>query len=367
MSRDTLPGGAVSVTSDGPTAWRDSSGWRLVETARITGGDSAAGDLANPTGAVIDPAGRLYVADQSPTEIKVFGRDGRLVRTIGRDGDGPGEFRSPILGIHGTSLVVFDPRLARISLFDTSGRFLRSWPSICCHYSAISIDRDGRIAVRMTQQDAAGFTSAFIRYAMDGTVADTIQVPNDGQPRLIELSRGGSRMRMGVPFSPNPVDALAPDGTLIHGWTGALRLAVSRTGHDTVQVFGRRWTPVPIPEAQRREVYQSLAKDLAKQWGEEAVARAFGPGDIPATAPPMRTFFVDPTGTRWVNVATADTLHATYDVFDTTGVYLGPVQGPWVGRYFPYAWTADELVVGGENADGFPELIRYRIERTLHR
>ncbi len=366
VTRDTLPGGAVSVMSEGPTAWRDSSGWRLVETSRLVGGDSAAGDLANPTGAVIDPAGRLYVADQSPTVIKVFGRDGRLVRTIGRDGDGPGEFRSPILGMHATELVVFDPRLARISVFDTAGRFLRSWPSICCHYSAISVDRTGRIAVRMTQQDAAGFTSGFIRYSMDGRVLDTLPVPSDGRPRLLELSHGGSLMRMSIPYSPAPAEALTPDGSLMHGWSGDYRLIVSRTGRDTAGIFGRRWRPAPIPDDVRQAQYERLRKSLTPQWGEEAVARALSPGDIPKSAPAFWNLFVDPTGTRWISLGTADTLHAMYDVFDSAGVYLGPVRGPWVGRHFPYAWTADEVVVGGENADGLPEVIRYRIDRTMH-
>ena len=366
VTRDTLPGGAVSVMSDGPTAWRDSSGWRLVETSRITGGDSAAGDLANPTGAVIDPAGRLYVADQSPTVIKVFDRDGHLIRTIGREGDGPGELRSPILGMHGTNLVVFDPRLARISVFDSSGRFLRSWPSICCHYSAISVDDSGRIAVRTTQQDAAGVTSALIRYTMDGKVADTIPVPSDGEPKFIELSHDGSRMRMTIPYSPQPVQGLTADGTLIHGWSGDYRLIVSRSGRDTVGIFGRRWTPVPLPDELRQAQYATIAKSLTPQWGEEAVARAFGLGDIPKVAPAIWNIFADPTGTRWISVPSADTLHATYDVFDTAGVYLGPVQGPWVGRHFPYAWTADEVVVGGENGDGLPEVIRYQIDRTMH-
>ena len=367
VTRDTLPGGAVSVMSDGSTAWRDSSGWRLVETSRITGGDSTAGDLASPTGAVIDPAGRLYVADQSPTVIKVFDRAGHLIRTVGREGEGPGELRSPILGMHGTNLVVFDPRLARISVFDTAGTFLRSWPSICCHYSAISIDNAGRIAVRTTQQDAAGFTSAFIRYAMDGKVVDTIPVPSDGQPKLIELSHGGNRMRMGIPFSPQPVEGFAADGSLIHGWSGDYRLTVSRTGRDTIGVFGRRWTPVPIPDERRQAEYSRIVKSITPQWGEEAVGRAFSLSDIPKAAPAIWSIFVDPTGTRWISVPSTDTLSATYDVFDTAGVYLGPVRGPWAGRYYPYAWTADEVVVGGENADGLPEVIRYRIDRTMHR
>lgn len=198
---------------------------------------------------------------------------------------------------------------------------------------------------------------------MDGKVADTLPVPGHGQPKFIELARGGSRMRMGIPFSPGPVEALAPDGTLIHAWSGDYRLRVSRTGRDTLQVFGRRWSPVPISDARRQALYEPLAKDLAKQWGDEAVARAFSLGDIPKTAPAIGSIFVDPTGTRWIDVSSTDTLYATYDVFDTAGVYLGPVRGPWVGRHFPYTWTADEVAVGGENADGLPEVIRCRIDK----
>jgi hypothetical protein len=363
VARDTLPNGAVSVMSDGPTAWLDSTGWRLVEASRIVGGDSSAGELINPSDVVIDPAGRLYVADQSPTVIKVFGRDGRLIRTIGREGEGPGEMRSPILGMHAASLVVFDPRLARISVFDTSGRFIRSWPSICCHYSAITVDREGRIAVRTSLDDRPEFSSAFIRYSMDGAILDTVPVPSDGTPRFIELSSRNSRMRTSLPFAPWQVDQMAPDGTLIHGWTGDYQLVVSRAGRDTMQIFGRRWTPLPLSDARRQEAYSTLARELSKQWGEEAVSRAFSLRDIPKSAPAMQTFTVDPTGVRWISVPSADTTHALFDVFDSAGVYLGPVRAPWGKGYGVAYWGADEVVISGENAEGLPELVRYRIER----
>lgn len=364
VTRDTLSNGAVSVMSDGPTAWRDSAGWRFIESSHLVGGDSGSGDLINPSDVVIDPAGRLYVADQSPTVIKVFGPDGRLIRTIGREGEGPGELRSPILAMHETSLVVFDPRLARISVFDTSGRFIRSWPSICCHYSAITVDRDGRIAVRTSLDDRPELSSAFIRYSMGGAVIDTVPVPIDGTPKFIELSSRNSRMRTSLPFAPWQVDQMAPDGKLIHGWTGNYHLVVSRAGRDTVQIFGRRWTPLPLSDARRQEAYNTLARELSKRWGEEAVTRAFSLGDIPKSAPAIQTFAVDPTGVRWISVPSADTAHAVFDVFDSTGVFLGPVRAPWGKSYGVAYWGADEAVISGENADGLPELVRYRIERT---
>ena len=41
------------------------------------------------------PEGDIYLLDQQLTEVKVFSRDGEYLRTLGREGEGPGEFRRP--------------------------------------------------------------------------------------------------------------------------------------------------------------------------------------------------------------------------------------------------------------------------------
>ena len=41
------------------------------------------------------PEGDIYLLDQQLTEVKVFSRAGDYLRTIGREGEGPGEFRRP--------------------------------------------------------------------------------------------------------------------------------------------------------------------------------------------------------------------------------------------------------------------------------
>ena len=240
VTRDTLPGGAVSVMSDGPTAWRDSSGWRLVETSRITGGDSAAGDCPILTGAVIDPPGRPTSPIRVRPSIKVFDRAGHSSVPLAATAMAPANPLDPFSALHGPeSRGARSPARAH-SVFDTAGAFLRSWPSICCHYSAISIDDAGRVAVRTTQQDAAGFTSAFIRYTMDGKAADTIPVPNDGQPKLIELSHGGNRMRMGIPFSSQPVEALRRRWISDPWLDGDYRLTAAERAGTPSLIFGRR-------------------------------------------------------------------------------------------------------------------------------
>ena len=76
-----------------------------------------------------DLDGQMYVLDQNAPFIHVFGRDGKFIRVWGRAGGGPGEFRQPMyLGWHGDTLVVVDPPLMRISLFNKAGHLVRTIP-----------------------------------------------------------------------------------------------------------------------------------------------------------------------------------------------------------------------------------------------
>ena len=84
--------------------------------------------LTRPTGVAVD-AGRalLYVADTGGHRVQVFSlADGRLLRTIGHRGAGPGEFNYPeALAIGpGGALHVVDTMNFRYQVFDPDGRFV---------------------------------------------------------------------------------------------------------------------------------------------------------------------------------------------------------------------------------------------------
>lgn len=71
---------------------------------------------------------RWAIADDSRKEIRIFDTSGRLLRTIGGEGGGPGEFRQ-IAGLYfvgGDSLAAWDPREQRLTVFDSSGKVARS-------------------------------------------------------------------------------------------------------------------------------------------------------------------------------------------------------------------------------------------------
>ncbi len=72
--------------------------------------------------------GRIIIGDVSEGNVKLFGADGRLIRTIGRKGKGPGEFSAPRYPRFGPQghIYVADAQDPRIQVFDSTGTLLRA-------------------------------------------------------------------------------------------------------------------------------------------------------------------------------------------------------------------------------------------------
>lgn len=370
---DSLPGGIPRVTSPGPTSWEGASGWQLELVAETTGDPQTEGELIDPNSVALDEWGRAFVVDQKPATIKVFGQDGRFIRTIGREGGGPGEFRVGFIAVRGGHVVVHDPQATRTSVWDTAGTFLRSWSSSCCYWSDIQLDRAGRVYIPSTYSVPAGAErpngTPYIRWSLEGTPVDTLWVPNPDTGAkfwTVTANRGGQnvmQMNMPVPLAPRLVSGFNPDGGFLVGWSGEYQLAVAPHGSDTSLVFRRTWTPEPVTAERREyEVSATIAR-LGEQFEETALRQSFNSSDIPATAPPFVALHVDADNNRWVRLDPGmDTTTTRFDVYNPAGEYLGLVAAtanlPMYGRM---VFGHGELVVTRENIDGIPVLARYRV------
>lgn len=83
-------------------------------------------DPLGRAGDVVAWNGRFAISDPLAKNVKVFAQDGTLDATIGRLGDGPGEFRSPTsLGVDARGrLTVLDQLHGRVSTFTRDGEYV---------------------------------------------------------------------------------------------------------------------------------------------------------------------------------------------------------------------------------------------------
>ena len=128
------------------------------------------GVAGNPPNALTDPNdvvttanGDIYVAEshtnvESPTligRISVFDKTGKFLRSIGKAGTGPGEFRTPHAVEFDSQgrLIVADRHNHRIQILTKEGKFIREYREFG-RVSGLAIDKDDNIYTADSESDA---------------------------------------------------------------------------------------------------------------------------------------------------------------------------------------------------------------------
>ncbi len=181
----------------------------------------------------IDRDGNIYVLDSANTRIQKFGPDGKYLATIGRKGQGPGEFLMPdaIDFDKDGNLVVADSPQARIQVIIGGGRDARS---VVVKEEMISrvrplpsgdfVGKAPTFSFPRPNQPAkaADEMRLFRRIAPDGRIAASFGLLNDfgdamtnaaGNETGFDVDSGGA---LYVSFSSqNRIEKYGPDGTLL--------------------------------------------------------------------------------------------------------------------------------------------------------
>jgi len=101
-----------------------------LELVRTIGGLDAEENLSffEPSDIVRDSAGNLYILDSGNCRIQKLDPEGKFIKTIGREGQGPGEFQAArSMDIdEQNNLFVFDVRSWRIEVLSSEGKPLRT-------------------------------------------------------------------------------------------------------------------------------------------------------------------------------------------------------------------------------------------------
>lgn len=130
--------GILSVFLVAGVAWQGGPGSFTYQTTasppkrlsdRILFVDDESGcEFNRIAGAVVMPDNSIVVANAGSVELCLISGSGRAVHRIGRGGAGPGEFRGLFsIGRFADSIVAYDHILSRLSVFNSKGRFVRSF------------------------------------------------------------------------------------------------------------------------------------------------------------------------------------------------------------------------------------------------
>ena len=408
---------ALFLCAPGVTRAQDAcpTPWQLEEVLRI--GSLESEDLV--TGVLdlaIGPDSALYVAQALVPTITVFSLDGRVLRRIGRAGQGPGDFElaATNVGWIGDTLWVADRY--RVQLFTTNEfvpeeiiRFNLSVPDEGGFLTPQRVLADGTLIGRRTFVGGLGpWLSrgadpglALRRLSRSGEILDTIAIIHWPDNALEYENDRGQRVSQIHPLRdlPSPglreyFTALKPDGSAVvqivnvreDGIPPVFDLLVISIGGDTLLHRAIEYEPREVTSAMERRLADEAAgwvvgdyNPTASGWlvisettlerRRRAVRSAFR---VPEHLPPVRQVVAGTDGTIWLLRELREDRVDVWEIRDAEGELEGTVEiahgrgsiKPWSPRLAIGLASRDE--VWGTTYDEYdvPYIHRYRVDRT---
>ena len=282
----------------------------------------------------LSPDGSLAVTERHPLEIRVFDSKGRHRVTIGREGEGPGEFGGPpkIRFLGTDTLLAWDPRQFRLTWFALDGRVIRELSL------AMQVTQSGSGQNRVTSwwdllpdgsvlaPDFLNSRSLYVLDIHDLSVRRIAPLYGHFMPLADGVSVGNTFLT--TPFRASTSYAAGNDGTV---WVAdSLRWTVSAYNSDGSLKgefgIGKRRIPV-TPDLKETVRDETLTR---YGWDEPGpLENAFDRLQHPDSVSAIRRIFWEDPGFVWLGHATTGfDLPVDYEVMTAEGGWLGHISIP---------------------------------------
>ena len=348
------------LTADFPEVYL-AGGLNAPDWAQFTGRGSVS----------FDGSGNLYVLDSGASQVVVIDPQGRLVRTIGRAGEGPGEFGLPfrLVAWRDGRFAVQDLRHDAIQVFGPGGEFdhsvkmgthpalttIRPDPIGDALYAQGSSGSGSRIRSALSElmgreaeprtDELDDFGIGRIDLNAEVVVSDLVlqawRAPREDPPDEVSASDILDRSRMlstmlrgateGVFFEPTLRWDILPDGTIAYADSSAYAIKLVTPGGAAVQVLQRPIPPETVTDRLRsaaieREIdrltriFVEVQGDMPDDFREKIEERGFYP-EVPVILELRATW----QGGLWIQRPGEDPwdTQGPIDVFGPDRQYVG--------------------------------------------
>lgn len=323
----------------------------------------------------VDRDGNFFICSEN--RIAVFDKEGSYVRSFGREGNGPGEFRRMRLQyLHDGIISIYDSRVRRTTHYQTNGELkdvVSPPPTISSNISELFCIPEGLIIISRTRAEEGTLTlygMEIIHISADGDSVANFKTPL--VPRQYRYGFEGGGGAGTIRYSGQPVAQCMPNIGLYITSGAEPEIQIYDFGGDLRRVIRLDIEPEPVTSEERSMIIQSVDDRVN-------AARESGAGIEPREAsrralfiPKLKAFWedmqVDIAGYIWLQVpeiynAASESRGRRYRVLSPEGEYLGDTRWPeWMsGRVVRDLLLSKQL--NEETGEAIPTV--YRISSAI--
>lgn len=292
--------------------------------------------LSRPMRFAVGTEGCIFISDIQDQTIKVFDAEGEFIKSIGRKGEGPGEFTyvGSLTFLPDGRLMVMDSMAMRLNLFNAEGTYLTShnWTHrpgrlMCATGSACVMAE----YVFGEGKDMMADRKLFVKkYDLEGNEIHTF-----GEFKAEELKThtgtgsGGRSFIVGISAPHSPHSIFAADqarACLYHCVNDEYMIEVFDEDGKVIRRFDRPYEALPFTSDDAEEF-----RSQHEERGSEGLKKMVRGMAMPAVKTVTPGMLVDDAGNLWVETyeerEDEDKVFTAYDIFNPEGYYEAKV---WV-------------------------------------
>jgi hypothetical protein len=324
---------------------------------------------------VVDDSENVYVLDSKAQHIKKFDGAGNFLKSIGREGQGPGEFSRPSgLVCSGDKLVAWDMRAFRFSLFTLDGEPIKS-----VRHSFIELGNPQKMRALPTGEfvveiEKVNFDPktpqdfSILLYSPEMEKEKTIYehkvwrniwgIPNSGN--------------IPVPFAPYVHWDIMPDGRIVIGYSDKYDIGIYDKEAAERASFSHRYEPVKVTQQDKEFFFKGVSYSRSSPDGTVTTTEpppAFKEHvKFPEFKPAFAHLVVDSEGNILVCPYGKDKKeeYKSFDAFDPEGNFIGQVR---IESDHSFLSFGNARIIDGcfwvreYDKEGYQKIVKYRIEQ----
>jgi len=294
----------------------------------------------------VDDEENIYISDRKAGHILVFDKKGDHVKTIGRQGRGPGELLLPVevLVFPRGMLMVQDVEQGCVHFYSSEGKFLKKLSLHTLPFFDARVDSEGRI---LAAHVIRGEEYVTVLEKLDMDLKSLITYAS--LPMVSRLSIRPFRWNYFEYRAGNLVWNITKEDNIIWG-------DVTKYEIHVCDPEGKLVKKILMEHESKKIENEEKERLLIEMFGEDYRPRSV---EFPSHYPAYETFSCDDAGRVFVRTwdRTDDGEGNYYDVFDYEGKYIARIPM----RIGKHIWKNRKLYSIEEDEDGFQVIIRYRV------
>ncbi len=342
-------------------SWASDDSWIDVQLEAVSGADTHFGDIGS---VAVGRRGTVYVADWLQPGVLALDSLLAPLPTIGREGEGPGEFllKFNIQTLPGDSLLVFDGRLQRVTVFpeerhDSSQIQMTVVPPYVSNLWRLGVSPTKHLALsRRAFYAGEGSEADEERYDVFSILDESAQAMEFDSILVVPSSdalvaRASGLVSVGNhPYGRDNLIQVLPSGGFAYVNTGALSVTVFDADGNRTTSFSYPTVPIPVSSEHLSSAAQEMTPNFAKVLLEGA----------PYTWPPVVGLVVDDRDRIWVGLREQPGEEdREWAAFTREGRHVGSVRLP--SGFGVRAATSHKLLGVVRDDLDVPQLRVYRI------